>query len=224
MSVKRWSSGERQAVSAGIERAAERARRAQQRAAGLFMLVRMLRGTTGDAYAFRAAMRAASAHVDPRVPLTDLALPTGKRSRLGERLDPSPLCEPLHGRGCRRSSMYSIRYRVGVSVRVRSCADSTAYTVLTALNVGILPPRSYILCAVRYGPTSNRFLQGGPRATRLCAPPFSRTRTPTRHALRPVMSSQFSSLTGHLYECHRPLTEQRACVEAKVCTVAHAPA
>ena len=36
--------------------------------------------------AFRAAMRAASAHVDPRVPLTDLALPTGKHSRLGERL------------------------------------------------------------------------------------------------------------------------------------------
>ena len=48
------------------------------------MLVRMPRGTTGDA--FRAAMRAASAHVDPRVPLTDLALPTGKHSRLGERL------------------------------------------------------------------------------------------------------------------------------------------
>ena len=48
------------------------------------MLVRMPRGTTGDA--FRAAMRAASAHVDPRVPLTDLALPSGKRSRLGERL------------------------------------------------------------------------------------------------------------------------------------------
>ena len=48
------------------------------------MLVRMPRGTTGDA--FRAAMRAASAHVDPIVALTDLALPTGKRSRLGERL------------------------------------------------------------------------------------------------------------------------------------------
>ena len=48
------------------------------------MLVRMPRGTTGDA--FRAAMRTASAHVDPRVPLTDLALPTGKHSRLGERL------------------------------------------------------------------------------------------------------------------------------------------
>jgi len=48
------------------------------------MLVRMPRGTTRDA--FRAAMRAASAHVDPRVPLTDLALPTGKHSRLGERL------------------------------------------------------------------------------------------------------------------------------------------
>ena len=44
----------------------------------------MLRGTTGDA--FRAEMRVASAHVDPRVPLTDLALPTGKHSRLGERL------------------------------------------------------------------------------------------------------------------------------------------
>jgi len=48
------------------------------------MLVRMPRGTTGDA--FRAAMRTASAHVDPRVPLTDLALPTGKHSRL----DPPP--------------------------------------------------------------------------------------------------------------------------------------
>ena len=48
------------------------------------MLVRMPRGTTGDA--FRAAMRTASAHVDPRVQLTDLALPTGKHSRLGERL------------------------------------------------------------------------------------------------------------------------------------------
>ena len=87
------------------------------------MLVRMPRGTTGDA--FRAAMRerrnqcAQPAGTSTRVFRSQTSL-----CRLTSALaSESALCEPLHGRVCMRSSMYSI---VIVSVRCTRQAVRTA--------------------------------------------------------------------------------------------------
>ena len=91
------------------------------------MLVRMLRGTTGDA--FRAAMRAASAH-DPRVGVgvgAGVFRSQTSLCRLASALaSESALCEPLHGRVWTRSSMYSIVIvsRMSTCHAVRTRADS----------------------------------------------------------------------------------------------------